>query len=669
MTPRSYTVPSACPAQSFGSDVVGLIVFLAVLLAAVSGALAQPQSPPQVVIGGPNGVAAGLINNSTFNLRGLSDEDRRALQEHIDKLVGELRGELASTIRILGGQLETSGAARAQAEANAARVGDELKLTRGAATQLLAALGQQNVPPERVAERLRDAVVQYRETLERLDALQGSRNPAVRALREEARMAFIGGRFDEADHLSRSAAEAGIVAAQRAHELRERAEQAERELLLNAADDWAITGDVAATRLRYAEAAQLYAKAASTVPRTYLAERGRYLAKEAFALHQEGSERGNNTSLHEALAVCTEALSLTPRGERPLEWATIKINLGNVLSTLGERENGTTRLEEAVAAYRAGLEELTRKLAPFEWALTQNDLGLALSKLGEQETGTTLLEEAVAVYLAALEEQPRERMPLEWALTQNNLGGVLSTLGERKNSTALLEVAVATYRAALEERTRERVPLDWAATENNLGAALWMLSKRENNIGLLEEVVSAYRAALEEQTRERKPLAWATTQFNLGLALKTLGERESGTAQLEEAVTAYHAALEEQARDQVPLQWARTQNNLGNALQMLGERESGTARLEEAAAAFRAALDEQTREKTPDIWAMMQNNLGITLQAIGERESGTARLAEAVAAYDACLEVTASVWSRESVVWVRKSRDRAMAELERRKAR
>ena len=41
----------------------------------------------------------------------------------------------------------------------------------------------------------------------------------------------------------------------------------------------------------------------------------------------------------------------------PLDWAMTQNNLGNALSTLGERESGTARLEEAVAAYRAALKE------------------------------------------------------------------------------------------------------------------------------------------------------------------------------------------------------------------------------------------------------------------------------------------------------------------------
>ncbi len=77
----------------------------------------------------------------------------------------------------------------------------------------------------------------------------------------------------------------------------------------------------------------------------------------------------------------------------PLDWAMTQNNLGNVLSTLGERESGTARLEQAVAAYRAALEEWTRERVPLGWATTQNNLGEAclgfMSKarqLGDEES-------------------------------------------------------------------------------------------------------------------------------------------------------------------------------------------------------------------------------------------------------------------------------------------
>ena len=115
---------------------------------------------------------------------------------------------------------------------------------------------------------------------------------------------------------------------------------------------------------------------------------------------------------------------------------------------------------------------------PLDWAATQNNLGNALSSLGERESGTARLEEAVAAYRAALTERTRERVPLDWAATQNNLGNALSNLGERESGTARLEEAVAAFRAALTERTRERVPYRWAQTHENLAIAFRVLATR-----------------------------------------------------------------------------------------------------------------------------------------------------------------------------------------------
>jgi tetratricopeptide (TPR) repeat protein len=132
-----------------------------------------------------------------------------------------------------------------------------------------------------------------------------------------------------------------------------------------------------------------------------------------------------------------------------------------------------------------------------ERGTAQNNLGNALSSLGERESGTRRLEEAVAAYRAALEERTRERVPLDWATTQNNLGNALSVLGERESGTARLEEAVAAFRAALQELTRERVPLDWAASLGNQGVGLMLIADRNNDVDGAETAVQQIGAAYE----------------------------------------------------------------------------------------------------------------------------------------------------------------------------
>jgi tetratricopeptide (TPR) repeat protein len=127
-----------------------------------------------------------------------------------------------------------------------------------------------------------------------------------------------------------------------------------------------------------------------------------------------------------------------------------RINLGNALATLGERESGTARLEEAVEAFRAALEERTRDRVPLDWAMTQNNLGNALRALGARESGTARLEQAVAAFRAALEEYTRERVPLQWAASLGNEGVALMLIADRTNDIAGAEVALRQIETAYE---------------------------------------------------------------------------------------------------------------------------------------------------------------------------------------------------------------------------
>jgi tetratricopeptide (TPR) repeat protein len=460
-------------------------------------------------------------------------------------------------------------------------------------------VGETPLSPDQYPAQLARFLERYRELLAEVEKPQNLPKQ-FEAIRQEAAEKIQDGALDSADALLADLREQMAI-----WRLEQQAtlDQAKR-------DEAAVLGyraGIAKTRLRYREAAALVAEAADLT--AFDRETSwSYRLEQGDNLYDQGNEFGDNTALGEAIVAYRDALVECTRKRVPLDWAMTQNNLGNALSTLGERESSIGRLEEAIAAYRAALEVRSRGRV-LDWAATQNNLGIALSTLGERESGIARLEEAVATYRAALEELSRERVPLDWAATQNNLGTALSRLGQRESGIARLEEAVAAYRTALEERTRERVPLQWAMTQNNLGNTLRTLGERESGIARLEEAVATYRAALEVWTRERVPLDWAMTQDNLGNALWTLGERESGIARLEEAIAAYRAALEVRTRERVPLDWAATQNNLGAALSTLGEREGGVARLEEAVAAYRAALQEWTRD-VPLQSATTQNNLG-----------------------------------------------------------
>ena len=189
------------------------------------------------------------------------------------------------------------------------------------------------------------------------------------------------------------------------------------------------------------------------------------------ALSTLGERESGTARLEEAVAAYDEALqavadfdevlqAVAPK-DKAKEWtrdrvkwvATMQMNRGVALRTLGERESGTARLEQAVVAYDEALKEQTRDRVPLDWAATQMSRGTALAMLGERESGTARLEQAVAAYDEALKESTRDRVPRDWATMQHNRGVALAMLGERESGTARLEQAVAAFNACLRVAT------------------------------------------------------------------------------------------------------------------------------------------------------------------------------------------------------------------------
>jgi tetratricopeptide (TPR) repeat protein len=515
-------------------------------------------------------------------------------QEKVDELVRDAKRPLE--------ELTT------QQKENITLLKEKLDLNERQVRAALGVLGENNIPPERLAAKLVEIAGRFRD-LQATASAQPGDDPKIAALKADAQKAIDAGELAKADALL-----ADVETEQR---------RALDRLAVNAAETSAQRGEIALTRLRYAEAAMHFAKAAAVFPPKSAHEdkRTSYLTNEANALYQQGDELGDNSALFSAIERRRQLAELITSKRPPLEWPGVQNSLGIALFTLGQRESGTARLEEAIAVHREVLREPIRESVPLEWAMAQSGLANALQVIGTRESGTTKLEQAVAAYREALKERTRERAPLQWATTQNNLGSALASLGERENGTAKLEEALAAFREALKEYTRERAPLDWAMVQNNLGTVLLALRRTD-------EAVAAFREALKERTRERVPLQWAATQSNLGNALGTLGGRENGTAKLEEAVAAYREALKEYTRERAAPEWATTQNNLGVELRRIGERETGTAKFEEALNAFDEALKERTRERMPVDWAQSFGNQGVALMLLAERRAD-ATMAEA----------------------------------------
>ncbi len=231
----------------------------------------------------------------------------------------------------------------------------------------------------------------------------------------------------------------------------------------------------------YRRAAEFYAQAA-VLPGLDPSRQWRYQSRRALILADLGRDFMDNAALEECIHIYQDAvLTLVPKIQKPLDWATTQNDLGNALGVLGQRRRGTRMLEESVIAFENALSERGHETVSLEWAATQNNLGNTLGILGQRENNTQMLEKSLQAFECALEVRTQENSPRDWASTQNNLGSILQALGQRKNDTQLLKRSVEAYKQVLLQWTRDQAPLHCAATLNNLGTALRMLGERRNS--------------------------------------------------------------------------------------------------------------------------------------------------------------------------------------------
>ena len=202
---------------------------------------------------------------------------------------------------------------------------EKLDLNEQQVRSALVILGEADVPPDRLAAKLVEIAEQYKVLRAAASSAVGD-DPAVTSLKADAQRSIDAGDLATADDTL-----AKVEAAQQ-HEI--------EQIALNVAATSAKRGEIALTRLRYKEAAQHFADAASTAGSNNPEKRAGYLEQQADALHQQGDEFGDVDALHLSIEIRKELIDMFPRTSRSADWVRMQINLGLTFSALGAREVG-----------------------------------------------------------------------------------------------------------------------------------------------------------------------------------------------------------------------------------------------------------------------------------------------------------------------------------------
>jgi tetratricopeptide (TPR) repeat protein len=178
---------------------------------------------------------------------------------------------------------------------------------------ILVKLGEKGVPEEYIPKRFdsaADELITLRVENEKLR--RGP--PALAAIAEKVQALLDKGEFDDARRALARGREASRA-------LRIDASRYEAAFLAQEArvDD---------LQLVYRTAAAKYAEAAGLVAPFDTEQQWGFLFDQAGELKKQGDEFGDNAVLAEAIDVYRRCLALVPRSERPLDWASIRADLG-----------------------------------------------------------------------------------------------------------------------------------------------------------------------------------------------------------------------------------------------------------------------------------------------------------------------------------------------------
>src|SRR5215468_2517298 len=211
-------------------------------------------------------------------------------QEKVDQLVRDAKRPLE--------ELTT------QQRDNIALFKEKLDLNERQVRVALGILGENDIPPERLAAKLVEIAERFK-ALQETAAAQPGDDPKIAALKTDAQKAIDAGELAKADAFL-----ADVEMEQR---------RALDRFAVNAAETSARRGEIALTRLRYAEAATHFANAAAVFPPKSAHEEKRisYLEKEENALFQQGDAFGDNGALLSAIERYKRLVDLVHRKRAP----------------------------------------------------------------------------------------------------------------------------------------------------------------------------------------------------------------------------------------------------------------------------------------------------------------------------------------------------------------
>jgi tetratricopeptide (TPR) repeat protein len=349
------------------------------------------------------------------------------------------------------------------------------RLRAEALARFFAILGEADVSPERLTDRLVTIAEHYQMLLAQLDA-PGSSDPHVQRLNEQAREALQAGDFARTEELLNQAKSRDLSAIEQMRAAMEQMPAKLEARQLSAAENAAKNGTLMMTRLRYREAGGYFAEAVDLLPEGSDELRADYL-------NQQGTATWHGGDYRTAVQAHRAALDIRERIHAPDD---PKLAYG--LDNLALLYRAQGRYAEAEPLYQRSLAISEKALGPEhpEVATSLNNRAALYQAQGRYAEAELHHQRALAIRDKALGPEH-----LDVAQSLNNLAELYRALGRHAEAEPLSQRALAIWERVFgPQHPRVATGLD------NLGALYRAQGRYAEAELLLRRALAIFKASL-----------------------------------------------------------------------------------------------------------------------------------------------------------------------------
>jgi len=519
--------------------------------------------------------------------------------------------------------------------------------------------------PAELDRLLREQSKRIEEMKREQDAIK-STDPEIARLSELAEQAVAEGALATALSLHEQAKA-------RVREVEKTVEQAEADIAARRrefADVYAASGRANYMSFNYEQAAADYEQAFRQVekwdPYWAWAHRG----NQAVALRDSGWKKGELDNLHRAAEIAREVVTLADRKERPADWAMSEVFLGNVLLSLGQRDENLGLLREAAQAYEQSLTVYTADDTAYatERLDVLHNLAGTHVQIASQEDGTQGYLAGIAGFEELTRLVPRADDALLWARTVTAMGNAMNDLARREGNIERFRASAALLEQALEARAND-APEQRAKTVQALAVAYSEIGGLSDDAAMMRKAETLFAEALSFTDRGREPVEWAGLMQSRALNLHVLAKQGDHPQELAQAADLLREAIATSDTTQLRGDSASSRTALAGVLTDMGRDRAETAPLEEAISLFDQALPMINRDRDVTYWADTLSRRADAMRNLADITGDHATYMEALARHGEALAAARGVSGkkveplRQRVSWFAISYDRVESRI------